>query len=380
MKAAIIADLHLGSKEIGDGQWKQKALEEALIPKLRGLNPTHILFAGDLLDFTRTLSGDERPNLIKSASDQFRAVIEQSYLLMGNHDDIDSCKTMEHMGGPKIVSDDWVKLSDNIGVFFMRGRQDTQAACSALADVPTLGFDKKILLLHEDLPVFHNEQFLAVATEKFDLVMDGHNHVYRKLQEKVFLLPACLPWKAQRGSQQDVMLRRDINGDITIEPTAPSPWGFVLVEDDLQPEFVPLDVGVKIAICEVTAKEGQAQQAVREVLARLSSDYEPKSLVVRVYVSCRIDSELRAATDEEFRGKFFDDVQLQTLRGSGVVSTTIRDRLPTEEVALNEVAMQHGEFARRMVEELSQFFQLRNPRNRKDDILRIVKEQIEEGE
>src|SRR5260370_14344963 len=109
VRLALIADLHLGSRAIGDGRWKQQIIKEVVVPQLKELNPTHLIFLGDTLDFKQGVSSmtAERPNLVAFVAEQFGILSLPSYILVGNHDDWDSCQFLEKMpGGPTIVTDD----------------------------------------------------------------------------------------------------------------------------------------------------------------------------------------------------------------------------------------------------------------------------------
>jgi len=379
MKLAIIADLHLGSKDIGDGRWKQRALKEVVIPALRQHQVQNVIFAGDTLDFQGSSSSSaQKPELLRYAADQLAGASAKTFLLMGNHDDVESCQFFQYMGGPRIIRDDWVSLHDQAGAYLMAPRQDALQARSAIEQVDISAFSSRILVLHEDLNVFHDGGFLAAACKKFQLVVNGHNHVFRPSREGVYLLPACLPWKARVGSQCDLTVSRELNGSLTLESCDAIPWGFVVVGDDLLPQFVAVDCGVKIAICTVEASEQEMDQALRQTLDLLVAKDKHKEMVVRLYVSPRPKGELETGLLGTYGNKFLD-LRFVAFQGAGAIARNVRERLPTEQAALEYVRTQHGEWARQMVEQLSPFFQLRSPRNRKDDILEIIKSCVPEG-
>lgn len=379
MKLAIVADLHLGSKDIGDGRWKQRALQDVLIPELRRHEVTHIIFAGDTLDFQglSSLSAD-RPDLLRFTVDQLATTSAQMFLLMGNHDDRESCRFFEHMGGPRIVQDDWVPLDISTGAYLMAPRQDKLVARSAIEQLNVSLFRSRILVLHEDLDVFHDGGFLAAACEKFHLVVNGHNHVFRPVRDQVYLLPACLPWKVRLGSQCDLAVSRLADGTIKVEETDQTPWGFVVVESDLRPQFVPVDSSVSVVTCEIKTNPDEVEPAIRQVLDHLWTRGKAQEMAVHVYVAPRIDSNLESAIRRAYAGQFLD-LRLLPLQGPGAVVSGVRDRLPTEEAALKYIEIQHGEWARALIEKLEEFFQLRNPRHQKEKILEIVKSSLPEG-
>jgi hypothetical protein len=255
MNLAILADLHLGSKDIGDGRWKERALREVVVPALRDHHVTHIIFAGDTLDFQGTSStSPEKPKLLACAVEQFKTTSAQSFLLIGNHDDVQTCTFFEHMGGPRVVRDDWVQLDNKSGAYLMAPRQDTFQARSAVDELDVSHFDSRILVLHEDLEIFHDEGFLSRAREKFQLIVNGHIHVFRPVRDGVYLLPACLPWKARLESQCDMTLNSGPDGTMTVEKGNSVPWGFVIVGGDFRPQFIPIASGVKLVICKIEAK------------------------------------------------------------------------------------------------------------------------------
>jgi UDP-2,3-diacylglucosamine pyrophosphatase LpxH len=374
MKLAIIADLHLGSKDIGDGRWKQRALQEVVIPALRAHQVEHVIFAGDTLDFQGSSSSSaNKPEQLQHAVDQFAGTSAKTSLLMGNHDDMESCQFFRIMGGPRIVRDAWVDLDDKAGAYLMAPRQDTLQARSVIEQVDVSAFNSRILVLHEDLNVFHDEVFLAAARKKFQLVVNGHNHVFRPIREGVHLLPACLPWKARLGSQCDLTLSRDLDGKLTLDNSDPIPWGFVVVGDDLQPQFVAIDCRVKVVICKIQANEAELEPGLRESLDSLLSNDRHKEMAVRAYVAPRLDSKLEALLMACYGNQFLD-LSFSPLQGAGAIARKVRERLPTEEAALEYVRTQHGDWARQMVEQLTPFFQLRTPRNRKEDILKTIKQ------
>src|SRR5260370_3330637 len=147
MKLAIIADLHLGSKDIGDGRWKQSGLQEVVIPALRQHQVQHIIFAGDTLDFQGSSSSSaDKPQLLRYAVDQLVGTSAKTFLLMGNHDDVESCQFFQYMGGPRIVRDGWVPLHDQAGAYLMAPRQDTFQARSAIDQVDISAFSSRLLV------------------------------------------------------------------------------------------------------------------------------------------------------------------------------------------------------------------------------------------
>jgi hypothetical protein len=376
MKLAIIADLHLGSKDIGDGRWKQRAFQEIVIAELRREQVSHIIFAGDTLDFkgSSTLSAD-KPNMLQFAVDQLSTTSAPSFLLMGNHDDMESCQFFEYMGGPRIVKDDWVSLGDSIGAYLMGPRQDRVQARSALDRLDTSAFSSRILVLHEDLQVFQDQDFLSVACDKFQLVVNGHNHVFRPVKKGAYLLPACLPWKARMGSQCDLTLSIGVDGTLTEDCTDPLPWGFLVVSQDLSVRFVPIDCGTKIILCKVEGNKSEIEASLRNTLDKLMTKENHNGMVVQVYLSMRLDKELELTLHASYADHFLD-LRFSVFQGAGAIARKVRERLPTEQAALESVQTQHGDWARQMVEQLSPFFQLRSPRNRKEDIFEIIEKYV----
>lgn len=382
MQVALLADLHLGSKTIGDSRWRLEALQNVIVPKLRELRVTHIIFPGDTLDFSQgglTSRTAERPKQLQAAAEFIHGLGVPCYLLLGNHDDEESCTFFEGMGGPKIVQNDWVELREDIGAFFMPGRRDKEASIEALQLLDVCRFKKKILILHEDLPIFHDPGFLDAAQARFDLIVNGHNHVYRAIRPKVYLLPACLPWDARRGSHCDLKVHYLSDGQITRESNL-NAWGFTVFDEDLVLHMQPVEPGVRIAICNVEAPANKAGEAIRATLDSLLSDQSlpPKALVVRTFFGPRLPRAVRAEMTQAYADRFLD-LGIEEWQGSGTVARDLRTRLPTEESALETVRSLHGDKAREMIEQLADLFHLKNPAYRKDDILRIVRTLNEEG-
>src|SRR5438128_174838 len=144
-------------------RWKLEALEKIIVPKLRQLEVTHVILPGDTLDFRQGTASrtPERVNQISIVANLFRSLDVPSYLLLGNHDDEESCTFLEKLGGPKIVQNDWVELGKGIGAFLMPGGRDKETTLEALQLLDGSRFQKRILVLHELLPLFHDQQFLG---------------------------------------------------------------------------------------------------------------------------------------------------------------------------------------------------------------------------
>jgi len=285
---------------------------------------------------------------------------------------------LHRMGGPEIVQNDWVNLGDGAGAFLLPGGRGKEIILEALEHLDVSRFEKRILVLHEDLPICHDLDFLAAAEARFDLIVNGHTHVYRQIRPKVYLLPACLPWDARRGSQCDLRLRRSGDGDITCEKTT-GPWGFTVFGDDLVPRMEVVEAPVRIAICEINAVADEARRAVADMLDSLLGEPQlfAKTLVVRVYAP-RLSRAARDELDRAYGDKLLD-LRIEEWQGSGVVSRDLRARLPNEESALECVSTEYGDQAREMVAQLAEsFFHLKNPANRKDDILKILHSWSEE--
>lgn len=374
MNVALLADLHIGCKAIGDGCWRLDALENVIVPKLRQLSITHVILPGDTLDFRQGISSRtaDRANQIGVVAKLFGILGVPSYLLLGNHDDQESCTFLEHMGGPKIVQNDWVDLGNRVGAFLMPGGRDKEIILESLHHLDVSRFDKRILVLHENLPIFHDPEFLGGAEPRFDLIVNGHTHVYRQVRPKVYLLPACLPWDARRGSQCDLKLHYSTEGKITREEPS-SPWGFTFFGDDLVPHMEAVEPNVRIAICDVEASPQSAAEAITATLDSLLSDLKvsAKTFVVRVYAP-RLPRAVRGELERAYTGKLLD-LGIEEWQGSGAVTRDLRARLPNEQAALECVRTTYGDQARAMVEQLAEtFFHLKNPAPRKDDILKIL--------
>jgi hypothetical protein len=157
------------------------------------------------------------------------------------------------------------------------------------------------------------------------------------------------------------------------------PWGFVVVGDDLRPEFVAMDSGPRIVICKIQTNGAELEPAVRGTLDFLLSKDRHKDMAVRAYIAPRPDGQVEARLLDSYASQFFD-LSFSPLQGAGVIARKVRDRLPTEEAALEHVRTQHGDWARQMVEQLAPFFQLRTPRNRKEDILKTIKQIAPRGQ
>jgi hypothetical protein len=148
----------------------------------------------------------------------------------------------------------------------------------------------------------------------------------------------------------------------------------------LVPSFFPVDPGVGIVICEVESEEETGAAAVRETLDSVLQDQNLRGekLMVRVFVGPRMQRTLREDIRRAYADRFLD-VRIDEWQGSGTISRELRARLPSEEVALEMVEKCHGLPARKMVERLAEFFHLKNPGNRKEDILRTVQSHSDEG-
>lgn len=299
MKICIIADLHLFSSEIG-GNWPEDSFiifKDKILPKVKNEKPDAIIFLGDILD---PHSGKSDPRWPKGdeASGKFvealkKVGVKNSYALRGNHDYFEPLKNISEMGGPKFIDNDWLILGDSAFYFFSSRYPNLQKAMDDLKSIPDPNFDakNKILLMHENLSIKGAdnipEDVMKEVCRRFDMIFNGHQHVYDKPYNNVWCLSSALPWRPGHGNC-DVEIIWEIEESKPEINENESKFGFYLVDIERKHlEFVPIDIGLKIIIAKLyfsNASAAEVSDRLIKLSELLAERFDTKKSILRVYL------------------------------------------------------------------------------------------------
>lgn len=377
MKTAIISDLHLGSKEIGGDYWRKgvEIFDRIIVPALKENDVSSIIFAGDTLDLRDYKFSDGR-KMTERFVNALRKLDAESFLLIARHDMEDFCEYAEDLNGPKVVKDSWINLGSGIGAFLMGEKYgNKESVLNVLKNISTEKFEKRILVMHDEMKIIRDDDVLSSALEKFDLIFNGHIHPrdyyserVRDDLENVWNLPSCLPWRISKKSPRDITIE---NSEVKGEDP---PWGFVVVDDNLQFERKHIDIGLKAVVCGIDVEDSKSKSRVEEVLEGLANKYNLKDLIVAVD-AIGLDLSLVGEIEKDFRDVFFD-LRIES-RPKAV--SEVREKLSTEEKVFEVIEERHNKNARDMVRELSGYFTLSDStiRKKKDEILKKAKQYME---
>lgn len=301
LKIALIADTHLFSSEIG-GNWAEDSFsifQDRLLKEISKGKPSALIFLGDNLD---PHSGRSDPRWPRGDEASIRFVkalkesgIERVYALKGNHDYEEPMKLMAETGTPYFIDNSWVVLDDIAFYFFTSRYPDLKKAVDDLKAIPEINAKRKVLLMHESISIEDAENLpkktLEELSKRYNLVLNGHEHAPKRPAKNVFCISSALPWRAGYGTC-DLEILWSASGDPQIKQ-AESKFGYWTIDTEVDdkpliPEFVPVDIGIKIAVARLEFSDAPVAQ-VRERLIRtaelIASKHTPKNTVVRVYLS-----------------------------------------------------------------------------------------------
>lgn len=362
MKICLIADLHLFSSEIG-GNWSEDSFtifKEKILPKVSELKPDIIVFLGDTLD---PLSGRSDPTWPRGDKLSRRFVealmernIKNAYILRGNHDYEEPLRNISMMGGPSFIDNDWLLIEDMGFYFFSSRYPNLQKAINDLKSIPDIKVKTKILLMHENVNMHGAEniprEILKEISKKFDMIFNGHEHVYRHPYENVWCLSSALPWRPWYGNS-DIEIIWGNSEEPKIKENE-NKFGFWIVETikkDLN--FIPVDIGVKIVTAELQFLKAPAA-TVKDKLEKLADiifnrlKIIPENTIVRVSLEGtlkegdeRIDvgfSDIEKKYYSNFyEGKSKNILRLENLRGGGAYLSRENLRYISVEDALKQL-------------------------------------------
>lgn len=314
MKVCLIADTHLFSSEIG-GNWSEDSFaifKKRILPKVKDEKTDVVLFLGDILD---PHSGKSDPRWPKGdeANGKFveaikNANIKNAYALRGNHDYVEPLRNISEMGGPSLIEDNWLKIKDTAFYFFSSRYPNLQKAISDLKSIPDFDAKNKILLMHENLSIRGADNIpkdvMDQLSKRFDMVFNGHQHVYQQLYDNVWCLSSALPWRPGYGNS-DIEIIWDEKEPEIKENT--NKFGFYVLDPDKKYlNFLPVDIGIKIATAKLYFSDDHAN-VVREKLIKLSNllltKLDPEKTIVRV----RLEGTLKEGNERIDVG--FSDIE-----------------------------------------------------------------------
>ena len=295
MKICIIADTHLFSTEIG-GNWPEDSFlifKEKILPKVKEEKPDTVIFLGDILDphsgrsTPRWPKGDEVSGKFVDALK--RANIKNSYALKGNHDYSEPLRNISEMGGPKFIDDNWLKLGDAAFYFFSSRYPNLQKAIYDVKLIPDTNAKNKILFLHENVSIKGADNIpkdvMEDVSKRFDMIFNGHQHVYDQPYNNVWCLSSTLPWRPGYGNSDIEIIWEGEEPEIKDNENR---FGFYLVDVDRKHlKFIPVDIGLKIIIARLRFSNATATE-VRDRLIKLSKllteKFDIKKCILRVYL------------------------------------------------------------------------------------------------
>ena len=360
MKICLLPDLHLFSTEIG-GNWAKDSFiifKERILPRIKAEDPEIIIFLGDILD-PHSGRSDPRWPRGAEASEMFvhalkDAGITNAYSLRGNHDYPEALRNISDMGGPKLIEDEWLRIGGVAFYFFSSRYPNIKKAAEELKQIPDISAESKILLLHENLSIKGAEnvprEIIKELSERFDIIFNGHQHVYEQLFDNVWCLPSALPWRP--GYEvSDLEISWEEGKELEIKENE-SKFGFWILESNKkEPAFISVDIGLKFVSAKLSFFASPAIQ-VRERLAKLSEILSerivPEKTIIRVYLEGtlksgdeRIDVGF-ADLEEKYFAKFYEGrsrniLRTEKLRGGGAYLSKDDLRFITIEEALKQL-------------------------------------------
>ena len=293
----MISDLHLFSAEIG-GDWSEYSFtifKERILPKVMNEKPDVIIFLGDILDphsgrgVPRWPKGDEANGKFVEALK--KAGVKNSYALRGNHDYIEPLKNISEMGGPIFINNDWLKLGDSAFYFFSSRYPNLQKAVEDLKSIPDPNFDakNKVLLMHENLSIRGADNLpkdvMKEVCRRFDMIFNGHQHVYDQPYNNVWCLSSALPWRPGYGNCDIEIIWENEEPKIKKNENK---FGFYIVDVERKCiEFIPVDIGLKIIIARLhfsSASATEVRDRLMELSRLLNEKFDTKRSILRVYL------------------------------------------------------------------------------------------------
>lgn len=339
MKICLIADTHLFSSEIG-GNWSEDSFiifERRILPKIKDEKPDAVIFLGDTLD-PHSGKSDPRWPRGDEASGRFvdaikKAKIKNTYALRGNHDYAEPLKNISDMGGPLFIDNDWLTIEEAAFYFFSSRHPNLQKAIDDLKSIPDIDAKTKILLMHENVSIRGADNIpkdvMREASKKFDIIINGHQHVYQQPYGNVWCLSSALPWRpGYENSDIEIILEND-------EPKIKeneNKFGFYILDiDKMNLNSISVDIGVKIATTKLNFLDASATE-VRERLIKLSGFLSkntiPEDTIIRVYLEGtlkegdeRIDVGF-SDIEKKYYSNFYDSgsrniLRVENLKGGG---------------------------------------------------------------
>ncbi|MFX0182944.1 MAG: exonuclease SbcCD subunit D [Candidatus Hodarchaeota archaeon] len=365
MKICLIADTHLFSSEIG-GNWSNDSLiifKEKFLPKVKGEKPDVILLLGDILD---PHSGKSDPRWPKGddASGKFveslkKVGVKNVYALRGNHDYVEPLRNISVMGGPHFIEDDWLKVKDTAIYFFSSRYPNIQKAIDGLNSIPYVDAEIKILVMHENLSIRGADnipmEVLKQLSERFDMVFNGHQHVFQKLYGNIYCLSSAFPWRPGYGNS-DVEIVWE-GEELEIKENE-NKFGFYILDVNKKDlEFIPVDIGVKIVSARLRFADDSAslvRKRLIELSKKLPDIITPKTTIMRVYLEGQLkEGEERidvgfSNVDNKYYSNFYEGrsksiLRVDNLRGGGAYLSKDDLRYISVEDALKQLEAESPE-------------------------------------
>lgn len=335
---------------------------ENVIQKIAELHPNFVLVAGDMFDKKKTETSDVRHPEGEEVMMKVREVLEglevPVYSIRGNHEDARVLQGLQQTDvNFHYVSDNWKRLG-NTDVYFMDTRYEAEFYDEKMLDIDVDNIlesaderwkkrapENSLLITHEWIadsgPVFPRH-LLEKLSAKFDWIMNGHMHFFTKKHLKIrnlVCLPSLLPSRLPIGKYWTESYFWRADADEFEHETRESPFGFVELEINKEPNFHRFDPSVKIANLQIDVTKLDRQEArsrLKHISDKINERKDRKMLIVLPLItgSCSFSPRML----EDIYGAY-EELNIQKQRdGTGKVSpfapgvTVKRPILTTEQL------------------------------------------------
>lgn len=270
-KIAVLSDPHLIHRY--HKNYDKISEFKRLVNLIMSYNPEKVLILGDFVDKKFVFQGHPI-SYIDGSKYQIPIVkiIKDTeinwYALLGNHGDknilqsisqaADNFHYMETnttviLDNDADTNNNFLETSNafywfaNIGVneSYLEIGKKIKNICQAVSQYPAKN-KKNVLLTHLDfvkkgLNIGLEDELINTISSSFDLILNGHEHVYQKKfkRENIVLVPCALPaWvSVGSGSVQNFIFK---DGQLITKGKQKNPYGFLILDEELlNHEFIP---------------------------------------------------------------------------------------------------------------------------------------------
>ncbi len=337
MKIAVISDAHLLQTYTEVFDPIQDFLN--VMKEIKEQNPDAILFSGDIFDKRKTRTAPVlHPEGEQTLTDIRRVLSEVDfpvYAIRGNHEDPRVLKGLEQaVEDFYYVCDEWISI-DNISIYCLETRyekaynrenleEDVEQILSNLEDQNDK--DISILLCHETFIPGKREfpsDLRSQLSSEFDLVLNGHLHSFNPDATdggNIVFLPALLPSKLQLGDYWQEKYEWTAESSKFKNYDRESPFGYVFINDDLSPEFLPIEPSIRIVQLTIDVSDlsqGKVRSRFHTILERISErdDKDRLAIVPLVTGEAQFAISLLRDIPDQYQDLIIDDIVDETKGG-----------------------------------------------------------------